>query len=77
MHIVGSPDSTVFDQNVFFSVSKFVIISGSTRDSFPVTKSEVVDLSLLENYQCVDWADSVGVYAATGGLLRDSTGNFF
>ena len=61
---------------MFFSVSKFVIVSGSTS-SLPATTSEVVDLSLLENYQCVDWADSVGVYAATGGLLRDRTGNFF
>ena len=36
-------------------------------------KSEIIDLSELGNYICPDWVDHpIGVYRATGGLLRSA-----
>ena len=52
-----------------FTVSKFLITTGWGGGKI-VTKSEIIDLSELGNYQCPDWVDyPIEVDGATGGLL--------
>ena len=51
-----------------FTASKFLITTGWNGNY--VTKSEIIDLSKLGNYQCPDWVDyPIEVQGATGGLL--------
>ena len=39
--------------NYLFSVSKFLIVSGARSGGFHFAKkSEVIDLSIMENYEC-------------------------
>ena len=53
-----------------FTVSKFLITTGFNGEGGFVTKSEIIDLSELGNYQCPDWGDyPIEVGGATGGLL--------
>ena len=58
------------------SVSRFLITTG--KSSISETKSEIIDLSVSDKYQCSDWVDlgastldlPMDIYGATGGLLR-------
>ena len=57
-----------FSYSFLDPVSKFLITTGWNGDA--VTKSELMDLSELGNYQCPDWIDyPIPVASAIGGLL--------
>ena len=52
------------------SVSKFLITTGFNNDDGQIKKSEILDFSEKNKYQCADWVDyPIDVYDATGGLV--------
>ena len=55
-----------------FTVSKFLIITGEGENDL-ITKSEMIDLSILSNFLCDDWVDlgdyPIAISGGIGGLL--------
>ena len=52
------------------AVSKFLITIGERASLDYVKKSEILDFSEKNKYQCADWVDyPIDVHAATGGLV--------
>ena len=52
------------------AVSKFLITTGRTTSQEKVKKSEILDLSDKNKFQCADWLDyPIDLYGATGGLV--------
>ena len=52
------------------AVSKFLITTGGTTGYAKVKKSEILDFSEKNEFQCADWVDyPIDVYDATGGLV--------
>ena len=52
------------------AVSKFLITTGMTTNTDYVTKSEILDFSEENNFQCFDWFDyPIGIFRVVGGLI--------
>ena len=61
------------DLDFSLAVTKFLIATGRDTNYNPVSKSELIDLSLDDDDQCFNWVDyPLELHVATGGLLGNT-----